>query len=196
MLYVMLFCEYPFERPEDEQHPHKFQKMLERTKRLDYRLGSPHSQQLTGVAYCSSLHRTTMPYQEPFANRGTSAHLNSASASGKSKGAARLLCGCLPELPVPCNFGQSSHWCPHAAEGCTALQSRRLPGRAACKPCDWLQCAAVHASPFNPRAVGLSCAAVCEGSPNPFLCPSRVRTSSRASLSWSPLSAPASSKSR
>ena len=127
MLYVMLFCEYPFERPEDEQHPHKFQKMLERTKRLDYRLGSPDSQQLSGVAYCSSLHRNTMPYQEPFANCGISAHLNLASASGKSKGAVRLLCGCLPELPVPCNLGKSSHWCPHAAEGCTVLQSRRLP---------------------------------------------------------------------
>lgn len=26
MLYVMLFCEYPFERPEDAGDPHRFQK--------------------------------------------------------------------------------------------------------------------------------------------------------------------------
>ena len=28
MLYVMLFCEYPFERPEDAGDPHRFQKVL------------------------------------------------------------------------------------------------------------------------------------------------------------------------
>lgn len=27
MLYVMLFCEYPFERPEDSGDPHRFQKV-------------------------------------------------------------------------------------------------------------------------------------------------------------------------
>ena len=27
MLYVMLFCEYPFERPEDAGDPHRFQKV-------------------------------------------------------------------------------------------------------------------------------------------------------------------------
>ena len=28
MLYVMLFCEYPFERPEDAADAHRFQKVL------------------------------------------------------------------------------------------------------------------------------------------------------------------------
>lgn len=28
MLYVMLFCEYPFERPEDDADKHGFQKVL------------------------------------------------------------------------------------------------------------------------------------------------------------------------
>ncbi len=28
MLYVMLFCEYPFERAEDAGDPHRFQKVL------------------------------------------------------------------------------------------------------------------------------------------------------------------------
>jgi serine/threonine-protein kinase SRK2 len=38
MLYVMLFCEYPFERPEDEQDKYGFQKVLDRIMRLDYKI--------------------------------------------------------------------------------------------------------------------------------------------------------------
>ena len=38
MLYVMLFCEYPFERPEDEQDKYGFQKVLDRIMRVDYRI--------------------------------------------------------------------------------------------------------------------------------------------------------------
>ena len=38
MLYVMLFCEYPFERPEDEQDKYGFQKVLDRIMRVDYKI--------------------------------------------------------------------------------------------------------------------------------------------------------------
>ena len=78
MLYVMLFCEYPFERPEDEQHPHKFQKMLERTKRLDYRLGGPTRKSLQELP---SAHRCTekmCPTGNLLQNSGISAHLGGA----------------------------------------------------------------------------------------------------------------------
>ena len=34
MLYVMLFCKYPFERKGDDRDPHKFQKILERIQRV------------------------------------------------------------------------------------------------------------------------------------------------------------------
>ena len=78
MLYVMLFCEYPFERPEDEQHPHKFQKMLERTKRLDYRLGSPSRKSLQELptAHCCTekmCHAGNLLH-----HGGSSAHLGDA----------------------------------------------------------------------------------------------------------------------
>jgi serine/threonine protein kinase len=38
MLYVMLFCEYPFERPEDDADKYGFQKVLDRIMRVDYRI--------------------------------------------------------------------------------------------------------------------------------------------------------------
>ena len=38
MLYVMLFCEYPFERPEDEQDKYGFQKVLDRIMRVDFKI--------------------------------------------------------------------------------------------------------------------------------------------------------------
>lgn len=38
MLYVMLFCEYPFERPEDDADKYGFQKVLERILRVDYHI--------------------------------------------------------------------------------------------------------------------------------------------------------------
>jgi len=38
MLYVMLFCEYPFERPEDEHDKYGFQKVLDRILRVDYHI--------------------------------------------------------------------------------------------------------------------------------------------------------------
>eukprot|EP00884_Botryococcus_braunii_P022447 jgi/Botrbrau1/8887/Bobra.0148s0007.1 len=37
MLYVMLFCEYPFERPEDRDPATRFQKVVERIQKVDYR---------------------------------------------------------------------------------------------------------------------------------------------------------------
>ncbi|CAK0781057.1 hypothetical protein CVIRNUC_005271 [Coccomyxa viridis] len=40
MLYVMLFCEYPFERAEDAGDPHRFQKVLERILAVDYHFPS------------------------------------------------------------------------------------------------------------------------------------------------------------
>jgi len=36
MLYVMLFCEYPFERPQDRNDNRRFQKILQRILRVDY----------------------------------------------------------------------------------------------------------------------------------------------------------------
>lgn len=36
MLYVMLFCEYPFERPEDRRDEMRFQRILQRILRVDY----------------------------------------------------------------------------------------------------------------------------------------------------------------
>lgn len=36
MLYVMLFCEYPFERPPDRNDDQRFQKILQRILRVDY----------------------------------------------------------------------------------------------------------------------------------------------------------------
>ncbi|KAK9810565.1 hypothetical protein WJX73_001103 [Symbiochloris irregularis] len=36
MLYVMLFCKYPFERKEDERDPQRFQKVLQRIARVEY----------------------------------------------------------------------------------------------------------------------------------------------------------------
>lgn len=36
MLYVMLFCEYPFERPEDSGDPHRFQKVCKVALALQY----------------------------------------------------------------------------------------------------------------------------------------------------------------
>jgi serine/threonine-protein kinase SRK2 len=36
MLYVMLYCAYPFERDEDEADKYGFQKVLERILRVDY----------------------------------------------------------------------------------------------------------------------------------------------------------------
>lgn len=36
MLFVMLFCEYPFERPEDRSDVHRFQKVLQRILVVDY----------------------------------------------------------------------------------------------------------------------------------------------------------------
>ena len=38
MLYVMLFCKYPFERKGDDKDPQKFQKILERIQRVSLRL--------------------------------------------------------------------------------------------------------------------------------------------------------------
>lgn len=32
----MLFCEYPFERPEDASDPHRFRIVLERVLNVDY----------------------------------------------------------------------------------------------------------------------------------------------------------------
>ncbi|KAK9840946.1 hypothetical protein WJX81_001908 [Elliptochloris bilobata] len=37
MLYVILFCEYPFERPSDAGDPQRFQKVLERILAVDFR---------------------------------------------------------------------------------------------------------------------------------------------------------------
>ena len=34
MLYVMLFCKYPFERKEDDKDPQRFQKVLQRISRV------------------------------------------------------------------------------------------------------------------------------------------------------------------
>ena len=86
MLYVMLFCEYPFERPEDEQHPHKFQKMLERTKRLDYRLGSPT---------CKSLQEYPTAHPSLHRKDSISGNLLQMVVFLHAQ-AVCLLCGCLP----------------------------------------------------------------------------------------------------
>lgn len=40
MLYVMLFCAYPFERDEDEADKNGFQKVLARILRVDYHIPS------------------------------------------------------------------------------------------------------------------------------------------------------------
>ena len=53
MLYVMLFCEYPFERAEDAGDPHRFQKV--RVGSLEYLCEAPAAQNRVTLQYgCSN----------------------------------------------------------------------------------------------------------------------------------------------
>lgn len=168
MLYVMLFCEYPFERPEDEQHPHKFQKMLERTKRLDYRLGRPthtSSRELPTAHRCTEKICLTRNLLQMMVSLHTYA--------------VRVLRGWLPELAVPALLSSLPSGAFVQLRAALCCRANGCLARAACLSQKALQLAAMccGAASVNSRAVGLSCAAVCEGFPDPSLCPSHARTS-------------------